>query len=78
MKLVLSILFASLVALVIYGYYANSLVEKSGEKFIGIGVMIFAFIFMPLFIYHRYNGKDMSKYKLTLDFDKKEEKKKEE
>ncbi|MEN8188062.1 MAG: hypothetical protein ABFR05_13125 [Bacteroidota bacterium] len=73
MKSILIIVFAALIGFIIYGYYENSVVEESGEKFIGIGVLIFAFIFMPLFIYHRYKGKDLSKYRLTFDSDKDED-----
>jgi len=54
----------------------NSDETGSGEKFIGIGVMLFAFILLPLFIYYRYRNKDLRNYSLK-DFanppDKKEE-----
>lgn len=45
-----------------YGYYLNTDAAGSGEKFIGIGVLVFAFILMPLFIYHRYKNKDLRNY----------------
>ncbi len=64
MKLVLKIIFVIVAGMVIYGFFINSNNEGQGEKFIGFGVLIFAFVFMPLFIYHRYKDKDMSKYRL--------------
>ena len=57
------ILFLAL-GLIVYGYYLNSAATGAGEKFIGIGVLVFAFILMPLFIYHRYKNKDLRKYSL--------------
>jgi len=57
-----------------YGYYVNSGNNGQGEKFIGIGVLIFAFILMPLFIYHRYKDKNLSQYRM---FKTQEEKDKE-
>lgn len=74
MKLVLKIVFVTIAGLIIYGYFINSANEGQGEKFIGFGVLIFSFVFMPLFIYHRYKDKDLSQYRL---FNKKENHKKE-
>lgn len=42
-------------------YLTNN--DKS-PKFIGFGVLILTLALMPLFIYHRYNGKDITKYSL--------------
>ncbi len=64
MNLVLKIVFVIVIGLIIYGFYNNSVNVGHGEKFIGFGVLIFAFVFMPLFIYHRYKDKDLSKYRL--------------
>lgn len=62
MKTVLKLtLFLSL-GLIGYGYYLNSSATGSGEKFIGVGVLVFAFVLMPLFIYHRYKNKDLKNY----------------
>ncbi|MCD6543532.1 MAG: hypothetical protein J7K34_03395 [Flavobacteriaceae bacterium] len=62
MKLALRIIIALVFGFIIFGIYTNSASEGEGEKFIGIGVLIFAFVLMPLFIYHRYNGRDLSQY----------------
>jgi len=56
--------------LVGFGFYTNFNSEGEGEKFIGMGILIFAFILMPLFIYHRYYGKDLSRYSLDNMFKK--------
>jgi len=76
MKIILRLLLLAVLTLIGYGYYLNLGESGTGEKFIGIGVVLFAFILMPLFIYVRYKGKDLRNYSLK-DFsnppDKKEE-----
>jgi len=62
MKIVLKIIIATVIGFVGYGYYVNYSDQGQGEKFIGLGVIIFAFILMPVFIYHRYKNKDLSQY----------------
>ena len=64
MKILLRIALVLVFGFIIFGIYSNSIIEGEGEKFIGIGVLIFAFVLMPVFIYHRYNGRDLSKYSL--------------
>ena len=76
MKTGLRIILLLVFGLIGYGLYLNSDDTGSGEKFIGTGVMLFAFILMPLFIYYRYRNKDLRNYSLK-DFanppDKEEE-----
>jgi len=76
MKIVLRLLLLLVLGLIGYGYYLNLDESGAGEKFIGFGVVLFAFILMPLFIYFRYKDKDLRNYSLK-DFanppDKKEE-----
>jgi hypothetical protein len=74
MKIVLRIILVFVVGFIAFGFYTNSVSEGDGEKFIGIGVLIFAFFLMPLFIYHRYNGRDLSRYSLKNLFEHKGEK----
>ena len=62
MKFVLQIILVIVIGFVGFGYYINYNESGQGEKFIGIGVLIFAFILMPIFIYHRYKNKDLSRY----------------
>jgi len=59
-----------------FGYYTNYENSGEGEKFIGIGVLIFAFLLMPLFIYHRYKDKDLKNYSIK-DFSNLHKKKEE-
>jgi len=75
MKTILRIILFIILILVAFGFYTNANQDREGEKFIGIGILIFAFILMPLFIYHRYKGKDLSQYSIDnmlkkLDEDK--------
>jgi len=36
-----------------------------GDRIIGIAVLASAFILMPIFLYHRWNGKKLKDYTLT-------------
>jgi hypothetical protein len=62
MKTVLKLLLLLALILIGYGYYINSAASGTGEKFIGFGVLVLAFLLMPLFIYHRYKNKDIRNY----------------
>lgn len=64
MNIILKSILVIVIGLIAFGYYLNYDNDGGGEKFIGIGVIVFAFILMPLFIYKRYKGKDMSKYSI--------------
>jgi len=76
MKTVLKLLLFLVLGLIMYGYYLNSSAGGAGEKFIGVGVVVFAFILMPLFIYQRYKNKDLRNYSIK-DFANPPDKKKE-
>ncbi len=73
MKIILKIILVIVIGFVAFGYYMNSNNNGEGEKFIGIGVLLFAFILMPIFIYHRYNGRDLSRYSIRNLFQKEED-----
>ena len=73
MKIALKIILVISLGLISFGFYTNSNSVGGGELFIGIGVAIFAFVLMPLFVYHRYKGKDLSGYSLDNMLDKMEE-----
>ena len=68
MKIIIRIVLLTVIVLIAFGIYTNTGSEGEGEKLIGIGVVVFAFVLMPLFIYHRYNGKDLSKYSMRNMF----------
>ncbi|VXB34059.1 conserved hypothetical protein [Flavobacterium sp. 9AF] len=57
--LALLILFFILVG---YGSYLNAEVAKSGDKWIGIGVLLIAFGIMPLFIASRYKKSKLKEF----------------
>ncbi len=72
MKYVLSFLLILVLTILGYGFYIKSVEESKGEIIIGIGVLIIAFILMPLFIFHRYKNKNVKdftfeKYRKDLD-----------
>ena len=62
MKTALKVILLICIVLIAAGTYLNIESSGQGEKLIGIGALIFAFILMPLFIYHRYKNKDLSSY----------------
>ena len=65
MKRVLQFLFLAIVIAVAVGFYYESQEVDSGKKIIGIGILAFSFLWMPLFIYHRYKNRDVKDYMLT-------------
>ena len=44
------------------GFYLKNAGEANGEIVIGLGVLMVAFVLMPLFIYHRYKNKNLSDF----------------
>jgi len=69
MKVVLTSILVIVIGFVAYGYYINAEALGEGEKYIGVGVLILAFILLPLFVYHRYKNKDLRNYSFK-DFSK--------
>jgi Na+/proline symporter len=69
MKAVLTSILVIVIGFVAYGYYINGENLGEGEKYIGIGVLILAFILLPLFVFHRYKNKDLRNYSFK-DFSK--------
>lgn len=74
LKKIVYIVFFIVLGTISYGYYIKSDTPQDGEKIIGIGVLLFAFVLMPLFIYLRYRGRDLSHF--TFNQPKKDEEKK--
>ena len=68
MKTTLKVILILCIALIAIGSYLNLQASGQGEKFIGVGALIFAFVLMPLFIYHRYRNKDLSSYSFKKDW----------
>ncbi|SFS39335.1 hypothetical protein [Lutibacter maritimus] len=62
MKFVLIFLLIIITGTLSYGFYIKNNGDTNGEIIIGISVLAVAFIFMPLFIYHRYKNKNMKDF----------------
>lgn len=62
MKYVLQILLIIFFCLAGYGFYLNAEIPKSGDKWIGFGVLLIAFGIMPLFIASRYKKSKMGEF----------------
>jgi len=65
MKYILYIIFSAILISISYGYYTKTDNELLGNKLIGLAVVGFFLIWMPLFIFHRYKNKDIKKYVIT-------------
>lgn len=63
---IIRILLAVILGLIAYGYYLKESVGKIGDKYIGIAVLMIAFVFLPLFIYHRYKNKKLSDFQIDM------------
>lgn len=61
MKWIIRILFFTVVAGLAYGFYLRQSNYSQGEKLIGLSVLILCLLLMPLFIFHRYRHKDLSR-----------------
>lgn len=62
MKKIIFILFLSSIIGIFIGYYFKLENEILGSKIIGVSVVVFALLFMPLFIYNSWKGKKLSDY----------------
>tara|TARA_B100000963_G_C22577225_1_gene649053 strand:+ start:543 stop:767 length:225 start_codon:yes stop_codon:yes gene_type:complete len=69
MRIFLNLLFWSLVSSLTYGLYLkDNGTSEISEILIGFSVLTLSFLYLPFFLYHRYKGKDLSKY--TFDHKK--------
>jgi len=50
-----------------WGHYIRTDDPKTGELIIGLSISALFFVFMPLFIYHRWKNKDVKDYMLTKE-----------
>ena len=62
MKLALKILFVIFLVWMIVGIYLLNYEHEKAQIVMGFGIFYFSFIFMPLFIYHRYKNGKYKKY----------------
>jgi RsiW-degrading membrane proteinase PrsW (M82 family) len=62
MKYVLITLLIAIIGVLSFGFYTKSEGNPNGEIIIGICVLAIAFVFMPLFIFHRYKNKNIKDF----------------
>jgi mannose/fructose/N-acetylgalactosamine-specific phosphotransferase system component IIC len=62
MKYILLTLLITFFCLAGFGFYLNSEIPKSGDKWIGFGVLLIAFGIMPIFIASRYKKSKMGEF----------------
>tara|TARA_B100000886_G_scaffold243336_1_gene170915 strand:- start:103 stop:345 length:243 start_codon:yes stop_codon:yes gene_type:complete len=68
MKYFLRILFLGLLISLAYGLFINSTGNTLlGNKIIGLTVLTAAFVFMPIFLVHRWKGKRLKDYTLSKE-----------
>ena len=67
MKYLIIILFFITMAIGIYGFYIKPVDLAKGNLYIGVSLVLGFFIVMPLFIYHRWKGKDVKDYMLSKE-----------
>ena len=73
MNKVLLFLFSFFIIGLITGFYYKSTDEIIGNKILGFSVVFLVFIFMPIFLYHRWKGKKLSDYTFSEENLKKNE-----
>lgn len=67
MKYLLRLLFFIALIFIVYGYYEKNTEATAGDKWVGIGVLIIAMVWMPLFLWHRYKNKKLTDFVLKND-----------
>ena len=67
MKRIIQLLFILDLIGLSYGFYIKTDPEAKGELFIGLSLVLLFFVIMPLFIYHRWKGKDVKDYMLSKE-----------
>ncbi|MEL6810598.1 MAG: hypothetical protein AAFP76_04630 [Bacteroidota bacterium] len=67
MKYFLITLFLIIAATLGYGFYIKPVDVKTGDFCIGISMVVLFFLWMPLFIYHRWKNRDVKDYMLTKE-----------
>jgi hypothetical protein len=65
MRLLLYIFFITAVVLASYGFYIGQENLATSQLCIGLGITTLFFIWMPIFVYYRWKGKDVTKYMLN-------------
>ena len=72
MKKILIGLIVIIAFLISFGYFQKNN-GLNGDKWIGIGILLVAFVLMPLFLYSRFKNKETRERMLNLSSKKKED-----
>ena len=72
MKKILIGLIVIIACLISFGYFQKNN-GLNGDKWIGIGILLVAFVLMPLFLYSRFKNKETRERMLNLSSKKKED-----
>ncbi len=67
MKLVIRILLILVLLVLGIGFYLKFNEYPKADMIVGIGVLFFAFVLMPLFLYQRYRNKKLTDYTLNKE-----------
>lgn len=67
MKLVLKLLFALFICWIAIGIYLLNTENPTGKLVMGLCVCYWAFVLMPVFIFHRYKNGKYKKYVINAD-----------
>lgn len=62
MKYVIIFVLVLTLGMLVTGFYQKNAGDANGDIVIGLGVLMVAFVLMPLFIYHRYKNKNLSDF----------------
>ena len=73
MKYIVRILLVIVIGFISFGYYHKNNGSAEGDKWVGIGVLILAFVLMTTLIYKRYRNKKMKDFELNFNFKEKED-----
>ncbi|HBD26438.1 hypothetical protein [Flavobacterium sp.] len=72
MKKILIALVTITACLISFGYFQKNN-GLNGDKWIGIGILLVAFVLMPLFLYSRFRNKETRERMLNISSKKKED-----
>ena len=66
MSTILKILSIFILIAVATGFYYQAYEDPAtGDKILGLSVLAFSFLLLPLFLYHRWKGKKLEDYTLS-------------
>lgn len=61
------VLFVMVLSGLVWGFVVRSYNPEVGNRIVGFSVLAGAFVFMPVFLVHRWRGKKLSDYTLTQE-----------